>query len=358
MLYSKDIPMKSIRIGNKDIGPNEPVFVIAEAGVNHNQDVDLALEHVRKAAEAGADAIKFQNYSADHLVTRTAPKYWRVAPNDGTKTQYETFSKLDELPLSAYEKVIAEANKLGIIWFSTPFDEESVDFLDSIEVPAYKIASADLTYHYFLDYVARKGRPMLISTGLATLGEVQEALDVVHQAGNDQIILLHCILSYPTEFADANLRMMLTMQHVFSEYPIGLSDHSYGTIVPALATALGARVIEKHYTIDKGLPDSPDHKLGVDPQELHQLIEGVRIAECSLGQYKKEPIPAEEAALRLARRSIVATVDIAAGTLITREMVTCKRPATGLHPKFLDVVIGRPARRSIKEDQVLTWDDV
>ena len=350
--------MKTIKIGNREIGPNTPTFVIAEAGVNHNEQLNLALEHVKQAAHAGADAIKFQNYSADRLVTRTAPKYWRVAPNDGTKTQFETFSKLDGLPASAYEHVIAEAHKQDIVWFSTPFDKESVDFLDTLNVPAYKIASADLTYHDFLAYVAEKGRPMVISTGLATLGDIEEALEIISKTGNDQIILLHCILSYPTDFDDANLRMMQTMQQVFSDYPIGLSDHSYGWFVPAMAAALGAKVIEKHYTIDKGLPDSPDHKLGVDSEELCELVEKVRLAEQVMGSPVKKPIPSEEPALRLARRSIVADANIPAGTKITSEMLTCKRPATGLAPKYLSTVIGRMAQRDITEDQVLTWADI
>ncbi len=350
--------MKTVRIADHVVGAGAPTFVVAEAGVNHNEDLALALEHVRQAASAGADAIKFQNYRADRLVTRSAPKYWRTAPGDGTTTQYETFSQLDSLPPSAYAQVVAEARAQNIVWFSTPFDEASVDFLEALDVPAYKIASADLTHHPLLAYAAGTGRPLILSTGLATLGEIEAALDVAHRAGNDQIILLHCTLSYPTELRDTNLRMIQTMQCAFPDYPIGLSDHTHGTLIPALATMLGAAMIEKHYTIDKGLPGSPDHKLGVDTDELRQLVEQVRIAELALGSPRKGPIPAEEPALRLARRSIVATVDIPAGAIIQRDMLTCKRPGTGLAPSLLGVVLGRRARRAIGEDQVLTWDDV
>lgn len=347
----------AVLIARKMVGPGHPALIVAEAGVNHNEKPDLAFEHIRLAAKSGADAIKFQHYTAGKLVTKTAPQYWHMG-KDETKTQYETFSKLDGLPKKVFYEMNQYAKDLGIILFSTPFDEESVDFLDDVGVPMFKVASADITYHPLLTAIAKKGKPVILSTGAATIGEIEEAIQVITATGNSKIILLHCTLSYPADFKDANLGMMLNMMNIFPEFSIGLSDHTYGFIAPMIAASLGACLIEKHFTIEKNMKDSPDHKLGVDPDELAQMVENIRIAEEVMGSKKKNPIDAERPAIKYARRSIVAAKYIPKGARIEPDMIACKRPGTGISPKFIDIVQGRIARRDIQEDEIIEWQSI
>jgi sialic acid synthase SpsE len=347
---------KTIRIGKRFVSADRPPFIIAEAGVNHNEQPELAIKLIRSAAEAGADAIKFQNYSADRLVTKKAPVYWDVPGAEKVGSQYELFNKLDGLPLVAYENMMKVAEEVNIEFFSTPFSEVDADFLDALNVPAYKIASGDITHHRLLRHVARKGKPVILSTGTSTLGEIEEAIQIFLAEGNDQVILLHCTLTYPCPIQDANLRMLATMRVAFPEYPIGFSDHTYGLPAPIASVALGCQVIEKHYTVDKGLPDSPDHKFGVDPFELKGLVEGTRAAWQSLGQSAKCPIPSEIPAMRYARRSVVTLVEVPAGARITADMLGCKRPGIGVAPKDFDQVVGRRAKITIPADETLQWE--
>ena len=349
--------VRTIGVADRLIGPGQCTFIVAEAGVNHNEKPELAMEHIRLAKQAGADAIKFQNYTAGKLVTRTAPQYWHMGKDDA-KTQYETFSRLDGLPKTVFYDMNAYAKELGIVLFSTPFDEESVDLLYDIGVPMFKVASADITYHQLLTFIGRKDKPVVLSTGAATVGEIEEAIQLIRSVGNDKIILLHCTLSYPAEFQDANLAMMQSMMNIFPDYPVGLSDHTYGLIAPVVAAALGACMIEKHFTIEKSMKSSPDHKLGVDPDELARLVESVRTAEMVMGSKTKRPIEAEDPALTYARRSIVALKNIPKGTKIQSSMITCKRPGTGIAPKFWDVVIGRTAQKDIQEDEIFDWQSI
>ncbi len=346
--------MSTITIAGKKIGPGQPVYIMAEAGVNHNGSLKRAYQHIREAKKAGCDAIKFQTYKAEHLTTKKAPKYWNVGDDD--LSQYETFSKLDAFPFEYYRKCMAYAKKIGIMFFSTPFDLDSVDLLEKINVPAYKIASADITFFPLLKKVAKTKKPMIMSTGASTLGEMEEAVEYVRSFGNDKIVLLHCILSYPTDAEDANLRMIDDIQRAFPDIPIGFSDHTFDPLTPAFAVMRGACVVEKHYTVDKSLPDSPDHKLGVDPDELKQLCNAVRLAEKSLGQMHRAPLRSEMAARKLARRSLTAAVAIPKSTVITAKMLMGKRPGTGIPTKFMDAVVGRVARKAIPEDTTLTWD--
>ncbi|MFQ5789127.1 MAG: N-acetylneuraminate synthase family protein [Acidobacteriota bacterium] len=347
--------MKEIEFGGRLIGQGHPAFVVAEAGVNHNGDLDLGRALIREAKRAGADAIKFQTYKAGKISTRTAPRYWHE-PEDPDGSQYDTFSRLDRFGEAEHRELFRAAREEGILCFSAPFDDEAVEMLDSLGVPGFKIASADLTDIPLLEHVAEKGKPVLLSTGLATVTEVGEAVAAMAGKGNDQIVLLHCTLQYPCKYENANLRMMLHLKAAFPDIPVGLSDHTLGIAIPQAAVALGAVVIEKHYTTDKTLSGSPDHHLSVDPQELGQMVESIRNIEKAMGRYQKGPVEAESAARRYARRSIVAARDIPRGTVITREMLTFKRPGTGIYPKYLKVVIGRSARKDIPEDTVLTWE--
>ena len=346
--------MNSVTISGRKIGPGQPVFIMAEAGVNHNGSLERAYEHIREAKKAGCDAIKFQTYTARALTTRKAPKYWNVGDDD--LTQFETFSKLDAFSLENYKKAVAYAKKTGIIFFSTPFDLDSVDLLEKIRVPAYKVASAGITFFPLLRKIAKTRKPIILSTGASTLGEIEEAVEYIKSFGNEKIVLLHCILSYPTDAEDSNLLMIDDLGRAFPDIPIGFSDHTFDPLTPAFAVMRGACVIEKHFTVDKSLPDSPDHKLGVDPQEMRTLVDAVRLAEKSLGQMHRSPLTSEQAARKLARRSLTAAVDIKKGTVITEKMLIGKRPGTGIPTKFMDAVVGRTAGRDIPEDTTLRWN--
>ncbi len=235
---------------------------------------------------------------------------------------------------------------------------ESIDALGALALPAIKIASADLMCHPLLERAARLGRPMILSTGTATLGEVEEALEVCARVGNDEVVLLHCTLKYPCPPEGINLRAMLHLMAAFPGLPVGLSDHSLGIAVPTAAAALGACVIEKHYTVDKTLPGSPDHHLSVDPPELRAMVEAIRTVEKALGSAVKGVEPLEREAQLYARRSVTSSVAIPCGTTITRAMLTYKRPGTGISPRFFEMVVGRTARVDIPADTTLTWDMV
>jgi N,N'-diacetyllegionaminate synthase len=344
-------------IGGRAVGIGQPCYVIAEAGVNHNCDVQLGYKLIETAGAAGADAIKFQSYTASKIATRVAPRYW-VEPSDPQGTQWDTFDKLDKLSERDFKSLLGHARHVGLTAFSTPFDDEAVDFLAALDVPAFKIASADLTCHGLIDRAARVGRPMLLSTGTSTLAEVEEALDVCRRAGNDEVALLHCTLKYPCPPEAINLRMMEHLMRAFPGVPVGLSDHSLGISVPQAAVALGACVIEKHYTVDKKLPGSPDHHLSVDPADMRAMVDGIRTVEKALGRAEKGLEPMEREAFLYARRSVTSKVRIARGSSITREMLTYKRPGTGISPRHLDLVVGRVARQDIPEDTTITWEMV
>ena len=344
-------------IAGRAVGLGQPCYVIAEAGVNHNCDVQLGYKLIETAGAAGADAIKFQSYTASKIATRAAPRYW-VEPADPEGTQWDTFDKLDKLSDRDFKSLLGHARQVGITAFSTPFDDEAVDFLASLDVPAFKVASADLTCHGLIERAARLRKPMLLSTGTSTLAEVAEALDVCRRAGNDEVALLHCTLKYPCPPEAINLRMMQHLMHAFPGVPVGLSDHSLGTSVPQAAVALGACVIEKHYTVDKTLPGSPDHHLSVDPAEMRAMVDGIRTVEKALGKAEKGLEPMERDAFLYARRSVTSMVRIPRGSAITREMLTYKRPGTGISAKHLDIVVGRVARQDIPEDTTITWEMV
>ena len=350
--------MKSeFAIAGRKVGKGHPCYVIAEAGVNHNCDVALGFRLIETAHEAGVDAIKFQSYTAGKISTRVAPRYW-VEKDDPRGSQWDTFDRLDKLSDEDFRSLIAHARTVGLTAFSTPFDDEAVDFLAALEVPAFKIASADLTCHALIERAARVGRPMLLSTGTSTLGEVEEALEVCRRAGNEEVALMHCTLKYPCPPEGINLRMMEHLMRAFPEVPVGLSDHSLGISVPQAAVALGATFLEKHYTVDKALPGSPDHHLSVDPADARAMMAGIRTVEKALGKAVKGLEPLEREAFLYARRSVTSAARIARGQTITRAMLTYKRPGTGIGAKHLELVVGRVARVDIPEDTTITWDMV
>ena len=340
-----------VEIGNKLIGEEAPCFIIAEAGVNHNGSVELAKKLIDAAKDAGADAVKFQTFKAEKVVTQKAEKaeYQKTAKEE---SQYDMIKKLE---LSEYDfmELADYAKKKGIIFLSSPFDKESADLLDEMNVPAYKIASGEITNFPLLKHIAKKKKPIILSTGMATLGEVEEALNVIRSEGVEDVILLHCVSNYPAKMEDVNLRIMGTLKQAF-KIPVGFSDHTLGITVPIAAVALGACVIEKHFTLDRNLP-GPDHKASLEPDDLKEMVKAIRDLERALGDGVKKPTKDEEEIKKVARRSIVAKVDIPEGTIITENMLDIKRPGIGIEPKYFDPVIGMRAKKDIKKSDIVTW---
>lgn len=334
-----------INIGDRRIGPANPCFLVAEAGVNHNGDPEAALRLVDAAADAGADAIKFQTFTVDRLTTKMAPKAdYQKWTTDPMESQYEMLQRL-ELSEAAHRRLVERCRLRGVLFLSTPFDEASADFLERLAVPAFKVPSGELTNLPLVAHIAAKGRPMIVSTGMADLGEVEAAVRTVRATGNDQIVLLHCVSSYPAEAASVNLRAMATLASAFG-VPVGYSDHTQGPAVALAAVALGACVLEKHFTLDCRLL-GPDHAASTEPEDLAALIRAVRQVEASLGDGRKLPAVEERTTALAARRSLVAACDIAPGSVLTEAMVALRRPGTGLPPAMRPYVVGRTARTAI-----------
>jgi N,N'-diacetyllegionaminate synthase len=331
--------MQLVQIGNKLIGPAQPVFVIAEAGVNHNGDLKMARALIDVAVEAGADAVKFQTFQADRLVTPNAPKAeYQLQTTGEAESQLEMLRRL-ELSPNAHRELQSYCYERGILFLSTPFDQEAVDLLDGLGVPAFKISSGDLTNSPLLEYVASKGKPVILSTGMSELSELIEAVSVLNTAGCENPVLLHCVSNYPAQPSEVNLRAMLTMRSAF-DVPVGFSDHTEGIDVALAAVALGACVIEKHFTLDRTLT-GPDHRASLEPAELRELVRSIRRVETALGSGRKMPSASEVETAKVARRSLVAAHDIPAGATLEREMVVLRRPGTGMSPAMLETLRGR-----------------
>lgn len=342
--------MKNIKIGNYIIGKGKPSFIIAEAGVNHNGKLELAEELVDVAKEAGVDAVKFQTFTSKNLVTRSADMAEYQKKNIGkTESQFHMLKKL-ELPFSDFIELKKHCDEKGIMFLSTPHTDDAIDFLEPL-VPAYKIASGDLTNIPFLENIAKKRKPIILSTGMGTLNEIKEAVDAIKKKGNKNIILLHCTTNYPCPLEQANLRAIQTLQKAFP-YPIGYSDHTEGMLIPVMATTLGARVIEKHFTLSKSLA-GPDHKASLEPRELKEMVRAIRGAEKALGSHMKKPSAAEKRIAKIARKSIIARRDIHKGEVIKKEMLILKRPGTGMLPKYLPRIIRKRAKRDIPKDSLI-----
>ncbi len=342
--------MKKVKIADRLIGNSEPCFIIAEAGVNHNGNINLAKKLIDVAKEAGADAVKFQTFKAEELLTKTAGKAKHI---EGELSFFEMVKRL-ELGKKELQQIAEHAKRKGIIFLSTPTGEESVDLLSDLGVPAYKIASGDITNIPLLRYVAREKLPIILSTGMANLGEIEEALNAIYASGNKEVILLHCVASYPTPLEEVNLRVIETLKQAF-QVPVGFSDHTVSTVVPIVAVVLGASIIEKHFTLDKNLP-GPDHKASASPDELRQIVHGIREFELASGSPIKKATKSEESTKLAFRRSIVARTHIPKGTKIKAPMLSFKRPAGGVSPQYVDSVIGKEAKSDIEPDQIIKWD--
>jgi N-acetylneuraminate synthase/N,N'-diacetyllegionaminate synthase len=343
---------QEIEIAGRRIGPGHPCFVIAEAGVNHNGDLALARGLIDAAVAAGADAVKFQTFSAEELVTETAPKadyQQRVLGTSGT--QFDMLKQL-ELSCDDHFALAAYAREKGILFLSTPFDRDSVELLEKMNIAAYKISSGDVTNHPLLAQIARKGRPMIVSTGMADLEEVQAAVETIRGAGNPPLALLHCVSCYPADPMTVNLRAMATMA-VHFDLPVGFSDHTLDLTIALAATAAGACILEKHLTLDCALP-GPDHQASLDPAAFGALMRGVRLIDGALGDGCKKPLPEEANTALVARKSVVVARAVAAGEALAEEVLAIKRPGHGFSPALLPNLVGRVARVSIPAGTVLT----
>ncbi len=342
-----------VSIGDRLVGEGEPCFVIAEAGVNHNGDVALAKKLIDAAADAGADAVKFQIFKAEEVATELANKAKYQKETTGVDESQIDMLKRLELTENDFTELSDYARNKGLIFLATPFDKRSVDLLDELGVTAFKIASGEITNLPLLRHIARKNKPVILSTGMSTLDEIGEALEIIRQQKLIEIILLHCVSCYPASIEDMNLRAMQTLKLTFG-LPVGLSDHTTGVTIPVAAAALGASIIEKHFTLDKKL-SGPDHRASLEPEELRQMVQAIRDVEKALGNGLKKPTPGEKENRKVARRSIVAKVDIPRGIRIEEDMLEVKRPGDGMEPKYLEEVSKKRARVGFKKDEIITW---
>lgn len=346
--------MDTIEIAGHLIGNNHPCFIIAEAGVNHNGQLKMALQLVDAAVIAKVDAIKFQTFKAEAVISTTAPKAAYQQRTTGAGESQLEMARHLQLSYEQFHEIKAYCEKNDILFLSTPFDHDSADFLDNLGVSAFKIPSGEVTNYPLLEHIACKGKPLILSTGMSYLGEVEQALRVIYASGNRKVILLHCVSNYPAEPADTNLRAMQTMATAFG-IPVGYSDHTLGIEVALAAVALGACVIEKHFTLDRTLP-GPDHGASLEPNELSALVKGIRTVEAALGNGRKEPAASEANTAMVARRSLVAAYDIPSGTIFTEQHISIKRPGTGLPPSMREYLVGRRTRTMIPADTLLTLE--
>ena len=335
----------------------DKIFIIAEAGVNHNGDIETANKLIDEAVEAGVDAVKFQTFNTDKLVTKNAPKadYQNETTNQN-ESQYDMLKKL-ELSKNDHEILIEYCKEKNIKFMSTPFDFESVDLLEQLGVNFFKIGSGDLTNIPLLKYIAELNKPMIVSTGMANLGEVEEAVNSIKKSGNNQLILLHCVSNYPADFKNVNLKAMNTMKIAFN-LEVGYSDHTSGIEAPVAAVAMGAKVIEKHFTLNKSMK-GPDHKASLNPKELTEMVESIRNVERSIGDGVKKCTKNEFNTRKISRKSITAKKNIKKGKKINENDICIKRPAKGIKPKYYDLLLSKAVTtKKINKDDGIYWKDI
>jgi pseudaminic acid synthase len=342
-----------VKIGGRLVGPNEPCYIVAEMSANHGQNFEDAVRIIRAAKEAGADAIKLQTYTPDTITINcdTEPFLIKGTLWEGRKL-YELYGEA-YTPWEWQPKLKQVANDLGLDCFSTPFDSTAVDFLEKMDVPAHKIASFELVDLPLIRKVARTGKPVIISTGMALLSEIEDAVRAVEEAGGNQLALLKCTSSYPASLEEMNLRTIPHLIGVFN-VPVGLSDHTLGTTVPLVAVALGACIVEKHFTLSRSVP-GPDSAFSLEPQEFKTMVNGIRMVEKTLG-HVHYGVSEHEAKSRIFRRSLFVVKDMAAGEIFSEENVRSIRPGHGLPPKYINEVLGRRSTRDIMRGTPLTAD--
>jgi N,N'-diacetyllegionaminate synthase len=337
------------------IGPGAPVFVIAEVGTNFNS-IDEARVLFKAAADAGADAVKLQTYRAETVAMPGAV----FTLEDGTQISQYDYFKEHEVSAQAHVELRDYANELGVVFFSTPGYYDDVQLLEDIEVPLYKTGSDDLTNYPFLKYLAALGKPMIVSTGMCSLAEVERAVATILNTGNEDLVLLHCVVGYPAPIEQANLRVVETLRSAFG-VQVGFSDHFLGEVAAVLGVGLGVTVVEKHLTLDRSV-GGPDNDVACEPEEFKRYVAAIRTASAALGGTEKRLLPTEEKWRQAARKSIVSACDIPEGAMLEESMLTIKRPSDGLHPQDYDLVIGHRARKAIAAGHIiglgdLVWDE-
>lgn len=341
--------LKDIKIGSRWVGKDHPVYIIAEAGVNHNGDVELALELVREARRIGADCVKFQTFKAASVVTKEAPKAkYQLEVTDQKESQFEMLKKL-ELELSDYQRILDECEKEEIDFMSTPYSKSDADFLENLNVSSYKIASGQLIETSFLKYLAELGKPLILSTGMGTGDEVSQAIKVIKESGNDKLVLLQCTTNYPSAISDANVRAMESMGNDY-DVLVGYSDHVPSNYAAYASVALGACIIEKHFTLDNDM-EGPDHKASLNPKDFEEFINGIRSVEASLGSAVKKPTPIEVENAKGMRRSIVFASNLNVGHEVNERDFEFKRPATGMKPDKIYDLVGLKLKMDVLKDE-------
>lgn len=342
------------KIGNRMIGENWPAYFIAEAGVNHNGSTELAYELIDAAKEAGADAVKFQTFKTESLSTVKAPKstYHKETTGDDNEQSWFDLLKTQEMSLQMHKDLIAYCEKVGITFLSTPYDFESVDLLEEMGVPAYKLASCDITNIPLIKYIASKGKPLILSSGMTTIDEINMAINTLKESGLENYALLQCTANYPAPLDQSNLRVIGSYKAMY-DCVIGYSDHTEGHVNPIAAVALGAKIYEKHYTLDRKLP-GPDHRMSMEPNELKETIDMIRATESALGSSMKQVLDVETENRVKMRKSLVFNHDIEEGQVLKAEDVGIKRPGSGMQPFMFEDVVGKKLNRGVKkDDQIL-----
>ncbi|AJI46880.1 N-acetylneuraminate synthase [Francisella philomiragia] len=329
------------------------VFIIAEAGVNHNGSIELAKKMIDVAVESGADAVKFQTFKTENLVSKKAEKAeYQKNNTESNESQYDMIKKL-ELDVESHNTLIEYAKSKEIMFLSTPFDHDSIDLLSEIGLELFKVPSGEITNLPYLKHIGSLNKHVVLSTGMADIGEIEDAIDVLVAAGTDKskITVLHANTEYPTPMCDVNLRAMQTIGQAF-DVKYGYSDHTLGIEVPIAAVAMGATCIEKHFTLDKTM-EGPDHKASLEPSELKDMVTAIRNIEVALGSQVKKPSPSEKKNIAIARKSIVAKVDISKGDVMTADRLTIKRPGNGINPMLWNTIVGTVAQKDYKEDDLI-----
>lgn len=332
------------------------VYIIAEAGVNHNGRLDLALKLADEAKKCGCDCIKYQIFQTEMLVTRNANKAkYQVENTKNHDTQFEMLKKL-ELSFEQFRQIKDYCDKINIDFMATPFDCESVDLLEELGVDVYKVSSGDITNKQLLQYIATKNKKIILSTGMSDLSEVNEAIGWIVEKKNNDIVVLHCTSNYPTPYSEVNMRAMLTLAEKFG-YPVGYSDHTNGVEIPIMAVSMGATVIEKHFTLDKNM-EGPDHKASLDIAELNKMVSCIRNVERAFGDGVKKMTESESDTIKVARKSIVTNRKIKKGEVIQLKDLIIKRPGTGIEPKYIEELVGKKIKKDYDIDQLIEWKDV
>ena len=349
--------MKTIQLENRFIGEGEPCFIIAEIGINHNGDINLAKKMIDEAIECGVDAVKFQVFKAEEFVSDLSSNYTYKSEGKAITEPMLDMFKRYEFEAEEWKEIFEYCKKKMIEFFVTPQNPSDLDLvLSIIDIPAIKVGSDDLTNLELLEYYAKKNMPMIISSGMAYLSEIEDAINTIQDTGNKDLIILHCISSYPADTEEVNLKKILTIKQAF-DVLVGFSDHTIGYTASIGAVVLGAKVIEKHFTLDKNLP-GPDHWFSANLDEMKQLVQAIRFVEKALGNSIIKPTPKEMEMRKIARRSIFASRKIKKSDIITKDMISFKRPGTGLPPKFEKYVLGKKAKNDIKKNEQINFDKV